>query len=592
MFKKRWFGLFVFFCLVFSLFLFLFFLPSVALALAPLPEEYLGTAFFNDRPADNLTLSVKTVDGELLASQLLPVDGDSGNYHIFINFDDPVTVRDEGADPGQELVWQLNGLNVSSPFPGQDTALPDNINEKFDIFAYSPPQINFSLSSNLSTSLNQSLPLDVFFENQGLIDFQGYFSALSSSVFFSPSSLNFSLSAHNSSNLTLLAHPASASCGSLPFTLIFNYSDAHNYLSGSLEKSFNLSVHGPDLVLINLSSVLSSGTYELNLLAQVTNFGRLSSPPFNVLFFHDDYLVENVSVSTSLYPYESIGVNAFLSLDQNLSSYNLSAQIFSPFDCSQENHYLSLLFNPRFSPLPEAEENLSLNLSLAQPETPLPEDGPVQNLTNQSFPPSYSHLTNISLNLTPRHSNLSLFQRTVFLCGSSTRQVLVCFLLLLTILALVTLIFAFFNEEKFRKILASLTSRFTKSKSKKVPSGISPPLKKGQSSLLPYHFLLDLFDITEALFTTTQTLEQEAHLLKQRYPAFLVNLALKNTMKHLQSKPVTNPQKELARLGLFKKEYEYVPVKKLEKAAEIIAVSYRMKYKDKISSSSSSSSKK
>ena len=113
-------------------------------AIPPFPESYWGYATINGVPAANGTsITVEVYDtGEIIGSTT--VQYDNGGYSVNVEFDDPFTSEDEGADEGDKLTWKLGGVICSMPAQGTDIATSGNANGDFDLVLDSNDQGSFS----------------------------------------------------------------------------------------------------------------------------------------------------------------------------------------------------------------------------------------------------------------------------------------------------------------------------------------------------------------------------------------------------------------------------------------------------------------
>jgi len=112
-------------------------------AIPPFPESYWGYATINGVPAANGTsITVEVYDtGEIIGSTT--VQFENGGYSVNVEFDDPFTSEDEGADEGDKLTWKLGGVICSTPAQGTDIATSGNVNGDFDLVLGSNDQRSF-----------------------------------------------------------------------------------------------------------------------------------------------------------------------------------------------------------------------------------------------------------------------------------------------------------------------------------------------------------------------------------------------------------------------------------------------------------------
>jgi hypothetical protein len=69
--------------------------------------------------------------GEIIGSTT--VQYENGGYSVNVEFDDPLTSEDEGADEGDKLTWRLRGVICSTPAQGSDIATSGKANGDFDL---------------------------------------------------------------------------------------------------------------------------------------------------------------------------------------------------------------------------------------------------------------------------------------------------------------------------------------------------------------------------------------------------------------------------------------------------------------------------
>ena len=112
-------------------------------AIPPFPESYWGYATINGVPAANGTsITVEVYDtGEIIGSTTIQYD--NGGYSVNVEFDDPFTSEDEGADEGDKLTWKLGGVICSTPGQGTDIATSGNSNGDFYLVLGSNDQGSF-----------------------------------------------------------------------------------------------------------------------------------------------------------------------------------------------------------------------------------------------------------------------------------------------------------------------------------------------------------------------------------------------------------------------------------------------------------------
>lgn len=111
-------------------------LAAVAVAYAPIPESYWGTAKLDGEDAPSgLSVTVKvTGTSEVVGSS---VTEEGGGFSLDVVFDNSGTPEDEGADEDDSLTWYIDGNECNSPGPGEDTANSGGINLNFIIEAAS-----------------------------------------------------------------------------------------------------------------------------------------------------------------------------------------------------------------------------------------------------------------------------------------------------------------------------------------------------------------------------------------------------------------------------------------------------------------------
>jgi len=99
----------------------------------PIPEIYSGYAILNGKPAPiNTSISVEvTGTGEVVGTS--SVHDNKGYYVLKINFDQFHTEKDEGARSGDRLSWKIDGIECTTPSPGEDAATPGGDSRQFII---------------------------------------------------------------------------------------------------------------------------------------------------------------------------------------------------------------------------------------------------------------------------------------------------------------------------------------------------------------------------------------------------------------------------------------------------------------------------
>ena len=104
---------------------------QIASANPPISESYWGYATLNGVPAANGTsVTVEVYDtGEIIGNTT--VQYENGGYSINVEFDDPNTPEDEGANEGNKLTWKVGGIVCSTPAQGTDIATSGTSNSDF-----------------------------------------------------------------------------------------------------------------------------------------------------------------------------------------------------------------------------------------------------------------------------------------------------------------------------------------------------------------------------------------------------------------------------------------------------------------------------
>ena len=129
---------------------------AIVSAFQPIPESCVGYATLNGAPAlygTPITAEVYGA-GEVVGSTTVE-SPDNGGYSLCVIFDDPDTPEDEGANEGDPLTWNINGIECSTPAPGTDTATPGGTNSNFNLAATSEDNSPPSPSST-QTAANPS----------------------------------------------------------------------------------------------------------------------------------------------------------------------------------------------------------------------------------------------------------------------------------------------------------------------------------------------------------------------------------------------------------------------------------------------------
>lgn len=278
------------------------------------PESYWGYVYIETAiaPSGTVLTLESTGTGEVFANQSLPYDVSyPGSYSILLNFDDPYTGADEGAELNEYLTWKVNGITATTPAAGADTTETGKTNNNFRIDSISAPVM--SAAVELSTSninLSSSINLNVTINNTG----QGSGNATLASL--SDASINSDLPktiavAANSTNYTTVNMTPTA-CGQHTPSLNINYYNIAGALIGTINKQFSFNVTGADLILssISLSNSNPSAGETISIMSTLLNNGTVNITGFTARFYYDSTLIATISSDETIRANESIGLSA------------------------------------------------------------------------------------------------------------------------------------------------------------------------------------------------------------------------------------------------------------------------------------------
>lgn len=319
-------------------------LIAAAIAVPPNPEVYWGYVYVEgDKAEAGNILTVQGPTGELLGNQTLPVDiSKTGSYAINIIFDDPITPADEGAAEGDVLTWKLNGVIVSSPAPGTDTAQSGKTNNNFRIDAYINPSISMAVSySSQTITISQNINLTINLTNTGagsgnatIDEISGFSTAL-------PITLDVPKNSSNSTTVTITP----ASCSAFTPNLTASYYNRGGSLVDILSEQLNFTVTGPDILLSSLqvSDYAPAASDTISISVIVSNIGEKEINGFTIKFYDQltgGNLINNITSTVNL----SSGENTTIQFNKQFAqgTYRIKAIAnISNTECSASNNEIN-----------------------------------------------------------------------------------------------------------------------------------------------------------------------------------------------------------------------------------------------------------
>jgi hypothetical protein len=308
---------------------------SMALAARPHPEIYWGYVYVDGAPAaDGTTLTVETALGELLTSKVLPMGADNASYSLKIKFDDDLTNEtDEGADPGEDLVWKIDGVPATSPT--NDTAVPGATNNNFTIEGITQPYI--TVVSNVysgSVLFGNNISVNLTLDNSGSGDGNVTFTTNSSVPNDLPSDLFMTTPSQDS----ILFDFAPAACGVYNESVDMPYYDIYETLIDTPSASYDFEVNGADLIIsaMNLSDAGIGQTLEIR--ATVTNNGTLNTSSFNTTLYIDSQEHDTMSSNYTLGNGDNLTLVFTWTVQSGSHTFRAEVENLDAVECNQSNN--------------------------------------------------------------------------------------------------------------------------------------------------------------------------------------------------------------------------------------------------------------
>ncbi len=145
---------------------------QTASAIPPIPESYWGYATLNGAPAAiGTSVTVEVYDtGEIIGST--SVQYENGGYSINVEFDDPNTSEDEGANEGNKLTWKVGGIICSTPAQETDIVTSGKANSDFVLISDGIDQGSDQSNGQGGTGMSSGQIADVETSDEGLEDEQ------------------------------------------------------------------------------------------------------------------------------------------------------------------------------------------------------------------------------------------------------------------------------------------------------------------------------------------------------------------------------------------------------------------------------------
>ena len=105
----------------------------------------------------------------------------------------------------------------------------------------------------------------------------------------------------------------------------------------------------------------------------------------------------------------------------------------------------------------------------------------------------------------------------------------------------------------------------------------TPLLESIKPNKVPYEYLDLAIDLVEKITANKQPVDKLIAAYKHQYPELLIRLVGKQVFLNALHDKEINVTKELGKLGVLDKNYEYISYEKLEKAVDILAKGYSLK---------------
>lgn len=306
-----------------------------AVSAAPInPEEYWGYVYIGDDLASsNNILGAYTTSGELIVSQQIPVDANyKGSYHIFINFDDPNTEKDEGTINGEEIIWKLNNLTVN--IPSSDKAEVGKVNDNFIIKAIINPKISLNLDYDKNIKLGEKINIITTYNNTA----EG-----TGKIVLKEKENKFLKNSENEFEYQI----EPTTCGEYIEDLNYSIYNANGEIFETITKEIKTNVQGQDIGIDVLNIEKKSTLQDENNLitATVKNYGNKNIEKYSVEFSTESeenkQIIQKVNVDTTLGPRESIPITINWDAKKE-GNYILKAEIiYDDLECNKLNNIAS-----------------------------------------------------------------------------------------------------------------------------------------------------------------------------------------------------------------------------------------------------------
>lgn len=260
------------------------------------PEKYWGQVYLDESLApDGTNVRVMTSSDEILGEFQTPYfENETGSYSFTLPFDDPSTSEDEGAEEGESLVWEIDGVVAYDPDAGEDTASVARVNRDYEIRSFTNPSLNLRIENPTKIDFGSWTSIDLIFNNGAEGEAEVSISVEDDGLRYRDID-DFEIEGNEEKTIALEVFPER--CGEYEPSVQVDYYNRRGDLVDSIENFFEMEAVSPDIRVVSVTYRNKTEVEGTDMLYRIVlrNDGAVEASNFFIDVYDNGNLIDSIN---------------------------------------------------------------------------------------------------------------------------------------------------------------------------------------------------------------------------------------------------------------------------------------------------------